>query len=188
MLIRLWHRLEEGFIALLLAAMTLLTFLQVVLRYVFNTGFIWALEATTYLFAWLVLFGMSYCVRVHAHIGIDVLVKALPPRGQRAVGLLAVALSLAYCVILFIGAWNYTETMMLLGITAEDIPVERWKLSIILPIGFALLFWRLAEVGIEILRGRSATLALGDEATEALKSFELDAHRDHVTPDEERRP
>jgi C4-dicarboxylate transporter DctQ subunit len=66
------NRLEENFIALLLAAMTLITFSQVIARYFFNTGAVWALELTTYLFAWLVLFGMSYGVRVGAHIGIDV--------------------------------------------------------------------------------------------------------------------
>lgn len=175
---RLWHRLEEGFIALLLAAMTLLTFVQVVLRYAFNSGFIWALEATTYMFAWLVLFGASYCVRVHAHIGIDSVAKLFPPAGQRLIGLLAITLSLAYCVILLIGAWNYTDTMMTLGIEAEDIPVERWILSLILPIGFALLFIRLAEAAIGILRGRSKMMELGDEATEALKSYDMDAHRD----------
>ena len=87
----LWERLEEGFIALLLGLMTLLTFAQVVLRYGFNTGFIWALEATTYMFGWLILFGISYCVRVHAHIGLDILVKALPAAAQRLVGLIAIA-------------------------------------------------------------------------------------------------
>jgi len=75
---RLINHLEEGFIALLLAAMTLLTFAQVVLRYVFNSGFVWGVEATTYMFAWLVLFGISYGIRVHAHIGIDLLVRACP--------------------------------------------------------------------------------------------------------------
>src|SRR3954447_7660566 len=80
---RLINHLEEGFIALLLAAMTLLTFAQVVLRYVFNSGFVWGVEATTYMFAWLVLFGISYGIRVHAHIGIDLLVKGLPGAPRR---------------------------------------------------------------------------------------------------------
>src|SRR3546814_8306373 len=38
---------SEGLMILLLAAMTLLTFSQVVLRYVFNSGWCWALDATT---------------------------------------------------------------------------------------------------------------------------------------------
>ena len=40
------ERLEEGLIALLMAAMTLITFVQVVARYVFNYSFVWALELT----------------------------------------------------------------------------------------------------------------------------------------------
>jgi C4-dicarboxylate transporter DctQ subunit len=154
--------------------MTLLTFVQVVLRYVFNTGFIWALEATTYLFAWLILFGMSYGVRVGSHIGIDAVVKLLPAGGQRVVGLLATLLSIAYSVILLIGSYNYIDTMHTMGVEAEDIPVERWLLAIILPIGFALLGLRLVEAAWHILRGEQRTLKLGDEATEALKAHEAE--------------
>ncbi len=45
------HRAEEGLIALILGLMTVLTFIQVVLRYVFNSGSIWQLEANFYLFS-----------------------------------------------------------------------------------------------------------------------------------------
>ena len=51
--------IEETFIAILLAAMVTITFINVVLRYGFNSGLIWGLELVTYLFAWLVLFGVS---------------------------------------------------------------------------------------------------------------------------------
>jgi C4-dicarboxylate transporter DctQ subunit len=154
--------------------MTLLTFFQVVLRYVFNTGLIWALEATTYLFAWLVLFGMSYGVRVGSHIGIDAIVKLMGPRGQRVAGFIAALLSIAYCVILLVGSVNYIDTMHTMGVEAEDIPVERWLLSIILPIGFVLLGIRLVEAAWRILRGEQQTLRLGDEGTEALKAHEAE--------------
>ena len=56
--------------AISLAFMTILTFIQVVLRE-FGTGWVWSLEATTYAFAWMVLIGMSYGVRTQAHIAID---------------------------------------------------------------------------------------------------------------------
>ena len=39
---RLLDRLEEGVIAFLLALMTLITFAQVIARYVFNYSFVWA--------------------------------------------------------------------------------------------------------------------------------------------------
>ena len=58
----------------------MLTFLQVILRYVFNTGLLWALEATLYMFGWLVLIGISYGIRTHSHIGIDLLAQVAAAR------------------------------------------------------------------------------------------------------------
>jgi C4-dicarboxylate transporter DctQ subunit len=165
---RAWEQLEEGLIALLLAAMTILTFTQVVLRYGFNSGFVWALETTTYLFGWLILFGLSYCVRVHAHIGIDLLVKTLPAAARRVVGLIAIALCLLYAGLMAYGAGGYIQRLMKLGITAEDIPVQRWLLTIILPIGFVLLGIRLLEQAVLIVRGKAKGFALADEAAEVL--------------------
>jgi C4-dicarboxylate transporter DctQ subunit len=166
---RLINHLEEGFIALLLAAMTLLTFAQVVLRYVFNSGFVWGVEATTYMFAWLVLFGISYGIRVHAHIGIDLLVKGLPGAPRRWAGLIAIGFCLLYAGIMAYGSYNYILRLMRLGIEAEDIPVARWLLTVILPIGFVLLGFRLIQEAWAILSGQRGGFELADEAADVLK-------------------
>src|SRR3546814_2851652 len=89
MLSRIVNRLEEGLIALLLGGMAMITFCQVVARYLFNSGAVWALELTTYLFAWLVLIGASYGVKISAHLGVDAFVKLFPARHQRYLILLA---------------------------------------------------------------------------------------------------
>lgn len=167
-----FQRLEEGILALILAAMTLLTFLQVVLRYVFNTGLLWALEATTYMFGWLVLIGISYCVRERAHIGVDALVRLLPPAARRAVGLLVLALTLVYTGLMLYGGIVYVNQMHIIGVEAEDIPIQRWILSICVPIGFALLGVRLLEMGWRIITGVSPGYELADEAAEVIKEVE----------------
>ncbi|MEJ2654963.1 MAG: TRAP transporter small permease [Acidihalobacter sp.] len=135
------HRLEEGLIAFLLAAMTVLTFVQVVLRYVFNSGFIWQLEADYYLFSWLVMIGISYCVRVRAHIGVDAAVRMLPRGPRRAVGIFVLLLALAYTLLMLYGSVDYLHKIYIINIEAEDIPVATWKLSLCLPLGFVLLFF-----------------------------------------------
>ena len=168
---RVVNRLEEGALAGLLAAMTLLTFLQVVLRYAFNTGFVWALEATTYMFGWMVLLGMSYGVKVGSHIGVDVIVKQLPPRGQRIAGIIAGLLCIAYAIILLYGSWNYVDTMHTLGVEAEDLPIQRWILLSILPFGFLLLLWRLVQMTWHIWHGEQAGFRLADEAKETIEAF-----------------
>ena len=167
---RIVNGLEEGFIALLFAAMTLVTFVQVVLRYVFNTGFVWAVELTTYLFAWMVLFGVSYGVKVSAHLGVDAFVRLFGTGTRRALGLVAVTAGLAYAAIMFVGGWNYVVGFLYtIGIESEDLPIPQWVPMAILPIGLALLFFRFAQVAWRILTGRQEGLLLGDEAAEALK-------------------
>ena len=106
------ERLEEGLIAFLMAAMTLITFLQVVARYVFNYSFVWALELSSVLFAWLIFIGMSYGVRVGAHIGIDAVVRQLGPRAARASAWSATALCVVYALIVLAGGWRYVQKMM----------------------------------------------------------------------------
>ena len=104
---RLVNEIEETAIAILLGLMTLITFANVVLRYGFNTGLIWGLEATTFLFAWLVLFGTSYAVKVTAHLGVDALINLFSPSLRRWATMLAAAICVAYAALLMKGAWDY---------------------------------------------------------------------------------
>ena len=88
---QVFDRLEETLIAVFLGLMTVITLANVVARYVFNDNILWALEATVFLFAWLVLLGASYAVKHSLHLGIDLLVNALGPAARRSLGLVSVA-------------------------------------------------------------------------------------------------
>ena len=104
---RFVHELEETVIALLLGAMTIITFANVVLRYGFGTGLIWGLELVTFLFAWLVLFGASYAVKVTAHLGVDAVINLFSPSIRRVIALIAAAVCLGYAFLVLKGAWDY---------------------------------------------------------------------------------
>jgi C4-dicarboxylate transporter DctQ subunit len=165
---RIMDQVEEAAIAFLLTVMTLISFTQVVARYVFNYSFTWALELVTYLFAWLIFLGMSYGVRVGGHIGVDALVKSLSREKARAVGALAAVLCMVYAAIVFYGGWIYVAKMIDIGIMAQDLPLPQWVPRLILPIGFGLLFIRFGQVLVRLVTGKEAHL-LGDEVEEALK-------------------
>lgn len=156
MVLRALDRVETFLTATLLSAMTLLTFVQVVLRYVFNTGLVWALEATVYMFGWLVLIGMAHGVRAGTHIAVDIVTKHLTPSAQRAVALLGAALVLVYVALMFTGSFTLVRRLYAFGNLAHDIPLPRWLLLSCLPIGFALLGLRLAQASIAIARGTQA--------------------------------
>ncbi len=161
-------RLEEGFMALALAVMALLTFIQVVLRE-FGTGWVWSLEATTYTFAWMVLVGMSYGVRTRSHIAVDLLARNLPSPVRRPMALAAVALCLVYCGFMFYGGGIFVERLLVLGNNARDIPLPRWLLTGIMPVGFALLAYRFVEVGWAIFRGAETGLSARRSTPETVR-------------------
>ena len=99
MLTRILDHLEEWLIALLMGAATLLIFVSVVHRYFaaahypavltpiqdfllsINLG--WAQELCIYMFIWMAKFGAAYGVRHGTHVGVDVLVRSLPPEKAR---------------------------------------------------------------------------------------------------------
>jgi C4-dicarboxylate transporter, DctQ subunit len=98
-------RFEENFVALLLATITLVAFVQVVARYGFNTGWGGALELQRLLFAWLILFGMSYGVKISTHLGVDAGIRLLPNRLFRLAALFGAAMTLLYAVLLLNAGW-----------------------------------------------------------------------------------
>jgi C4-dicarboxylate transporter DctQ subunit len=183
--------IEETFIAATLGIMALITFANVVARYVFNSNILWALETTVFLFAWLVLIGASYCVRKNAHLGVDVVVKALPAGTRRAVSLVAAACSLLFAILVLYGAWTYwmpfagerawyevddiamPEFLQFLSASMNE--GERWeKLPrfipyFCLPLGFALLVLRTLQAGIRIFTGEQELLIASHEAEEMLE-------------------
>jgi C4-dicarboxylate transporter DctQ subunit len=157
------NRLEESLIALLLALMTVLTAFQVLLRYVFNSGFVWSLEATTYSFAWLVLLGISYGVRVHSHIAVDLVVGRLSGITRKSITLLALAICLVYAALMFYGSLVFVQKLFVLGNEARDLPLERWLLTIILPLGFAILWFRFVGLGVGMWRSGVWSLGFADQ-------------------------
>lgn len=107
MLGKVVHEFEETAIAVMLGAMTILTFVNVIMRYVFNSMVIWGLEVVLILFAWLVLFGIPYAFKVTANLGVDVILNIVSPRTRYALSLLAAILCIVYALLIAKGAWDY---------------------------------------------------------------------------------
>lgn len=104
---RIVDKIEINAIALILGLMTGVTFVNVVLRKVFNSSLIWGLEVTLILFAWLVLFGITYGFKVTSHLGVDAITAALPHRGKRILALISAAACVLYAVFIMKGSWDY---------------------------------------------------------------------------------
>ena len=132
--------------------MTAATFAHVVMRSIFQSGLLWSLEFTGYAFAWLVLIGMAYGVRTHAHIAVTAAVRVLPPQYQKFAAILAFLLCLLYGSLMLYGSVVFVGRLFELGNAARDIPLPRWLLTAIMPAAFALFMFRIWQAGYKALR------------------------------------
>ena len=184
-------RFEENVIAILLASITLVSFIQVIARYGFNTGWGGALEFTRILFAWLILFGMSYGVKIGSHLGVDAFIRVLPPGLFRIVAIFGALCAFLYAAMLLSATWieffganskggavDYWTRMFKLGIGLDDLRypewvqeslgvqerVQRWIAYLILPVGLALFGYRALQAMVQIWRGERELIIAGQEA------------------------
>ncbi|MNL14426.1 Tripartite ATP-independent periplasmic transporter, DctQ component [compost metagenome] len=94
---------------------------------------------------------------------------------QKYIGIVACLCCLAYAGLLGVASFEWIQTLMNAGIGAEDLGhfgIMQWHIGLIVPLGFALVFIRFAEILVRILRNRQTGLGLADEAADVLKLTE----------------
>ena len=172
MLLKMLNRAEESVIKILLILTTVLVVLDVVMRFGFNTGFLWSQELTLHMSAWFVLFGASYGIKVGSHIGMDAFVKLFPILGRKILSGFACVFALCYCGLVLYGSWIYLSKMKRIGIDLEDLPIPTWLAHAMLLVGFTFLTIRISILLFSIIFSDSDGFKVADEARESMEIVE----------------
>jgi len=156
-------RIEEILISVFLGVATLLVFAQVVARYVFNAGITWAHELVQHLFLWIVMIGASYGFKHGVHLGVDVLMKKLPPSPRRIMALIAVLISLAFTLYMAYLSFFYVRDAYKMELITVDLQIPQWIPNLALPFGFSMISIRLTQVFWRIYTGRMINVSMSGE-------------------------
>lgn len=89
--------------ASLLLVVTLITFYEVIMRYVFGAPTTWSIDYSIYLIMWGTFLGAAFTLKQGAHIHVDVIVKRFPKKTKTLIGMVAFCLIFIFCAIL---AWT----------------------------------------------------------------------------------
>jgi TRAP-type mannitol/chloroaromatic compound transport system permease small subunit len=114
---------------------------NVVLRYLFSIGSVWAQELEWHLLVPLILFGCSYALRHGEHVRVDIVYGRFPPRAKVAVDLVSSLLVVAISALFIWFSLHYVQQAYVIDEGSPDpggLP-HRYLLKALLPIGFALL-------------------------------------------------
>lgn len=102
-------KLLEVFSVLIMSVMSIMVFVNVVLRYGFNSSLTTSEELSRYLFIWLTFSASILAYAENQHIGVDFVVKKLNKVPQKVVKVLADLLVLICCAFMTHGSLLLTE-------------------------------------------------------------------------------
>ena len=97
-------RALEWLLVLMLAAMVLLVFGNVLMRYVFNSGITESEDLARWLFVWMTFLGAIVALREHGHLGTDMLTSRLPLAGKKLCAIVSQTLMLYVTWLLYSGS------------------------------------------------------------------------------------
>lgn len=147
------EHLEEVLCVFLMSFMTLLIFVQVVMRYVFNNSLSWSEELARYVFIWLVYIGVSYGCKLQKHLRIDAALYIFPEKIRPYIRIIGDVLFLFFAFYIVYTGFNYSleQTKFHVHSTALKIPMEYIYFSAV--IGYGLAAFRQIQAIIQHIKG-----------------------------------
>jgi TRAP-type mannitol/chloroaromatic compound transport system permease small subunit len=114
---------------------------NVLLRYAFSFGSVWAQELEWHLLATVILLGMAYALQRGDNVRVDVFYADFGPRLKFVVNLVSGLLQLAIALLFIKLSWSYVGQAWAVNETSPDpggIP-WRWAIKGMIPVGFGLV-------------------------------------------------
>jgi TRAP-type C4-dicarboxylate transport system permease small subunit len=128
---------------LILAAMSVIIFTNVVLRYSTSQSIEWAEEVARHMMIWLTFIGCGPVLRYGGHIAIDNLQDSLPPKAAQALRVVIALLVTAFCVFSIWFGLQYMERTQYQSTPATQISFAWVYLALPLGMGMTLIHWLL---------------------------------------------
>lgn len=131
---------ESSVVGFGILSMTILIFINVILRYVFKNSWTWAEELGRYIMIWLTFIGASLCVRENIHVVMDAILNTIPAKIRKAMIVLIYLGSAIVSLYLGYLGWKYMYKVKEAGqfsTVMEFLPM--WVVYLVMPIGGILM-------------------------------------------------
>lgn len=146
---------EEKLLVILLIVTVTLTFIQVVMRYIFHNSLAWSEELARYLFLYLIWIGAAYAVKREQHLRIEIILNRIPKEKLKTFENFIYFIWLGFSVFLFISSLNMTMDVFASGQLSPAMRIPMGYAYISIPLGTGLMCFRIIQ---KILENRRATL------------------------------
>lgn len=149
----IFSRIEEVLCVIALVIMTVLTFANVIARYVFSASFSFSEEITTYLFVLLSLLGSAVAARRKAHLGFTALIDIVPENVRRIFHAISFLLATLFSSALFVFGMKMVYSQMSRGQVTAGMQWPEWIFGAFVPLGAFFITLEFLFLLINVLKG-----------------------------------
>ncbi len=128
---------ELAFMGICLAAITLIMFLQVVMRYVFKNALPWPEESCRYIFIWLSYIGISYSIKENSLMKVDI-VHTLCPKVAPYLNVLGDISIFIFCILMIKPGFAQVQKVMSMNTVSAAMSFPMWVVFLSLLVGVIL--------------------------------------------------
>jgi TRAP-type C4-dicarboxylate transport system permease small subunit len=140
------EKFEEYFLIITLIATVSIIFLQVVMRYVFESSLSWSEELARYIFLWQIWVGASYAVKKSKHIKVDIIKNFFPAKVQTTMEYISLLLWIGLSIFLTFRSAELTQFIFNRGQVSPAMRIPMGYAYASVPVGCALMTFRLFQV------------------------------------------
>ena len=144
---------EESIIVVLFSAMVIITFTQVLSRFIFHLSLGWSEEISRYLFVWIVYISAAMGAKHRRHIRVEIIDTLLPRSISKWFGVLSDILWIAFS--LFVAFYGYELVIMISGHgqLSPAVQIPMGLVYMVIPFGFVLIAFRVLQGIVGRFRG-----------------------------------
>ncbi|MPW25569.1 TRAP transporter small permease subunit [Alkalibaculum sp. M08DMB] len=145
---------EEIVLIGIFSIMVVLVFLQVVMRYVFQSSLSWSEELARYMFLWIIWLGASYATKKNAHISLDFVTSRLSLKLQKTVWIIKMAIWIAFTIFLAYISFRLTYMIFERGQMSPALKIPMGYAYASIPVGVTMMLFRIIQNFITEIKER----------------------------------
>jgi len=128
-----------------MVSMTIIVFLQVVFRYVWDSPLGWSEEVARFLFVWVSFLGAANLVRIGQHVSVKTFVEMFPPVIRIFSEVIGHLVVICCCIMFFVGGYGITIKEWIQRSPA--LQIEMGWVYLVIPIASALMItWAIVDL------------------------------------------
>jgi C4-dicarboxylate transporter DctQ subunit len=147
---RLFNHLEHYLLAVFMAAITFVVFIQVVFRQL-GASLPWSEELSRYLLVWITMIGASEGIKRAVHVGVEAFTVLLPLKLRKAVNIVVLLICLFFCAVVLYYSLDIIRLQAANNQLTPAMRIPMWVAYAALPAGTALMIVRYLQLVVRSL-------------------------------------